>query len=61
VMENNEDFDIIINPGEVLGGTPIIFHAHTSMAVVKGMSSFIMENPDALKIAHIKVWVRRSR
>lgn len=58
VLENPNDFDVIIHPGELLAKPPITFPANSLMAVKKGMSSFILENPNALKKAKLRVTVR---
>ncbi len=61
VVENLENFDVLLHPGEILAKPPIILHANTITAVKKGMSSFIFENPDPTHIAKIRSTVRRSR
>ncbi|MEI6817691.1 MAG: hypothetical protein WCL14_13865 [Bacteroidota bacterium] len=58
VFENLNNFPIIIHPGEVMAKPPITLKAGELMAVKKGMSSFILENPDALNKAKIRVTVR---
>ena len=61
VIENLNDFDVIIHPGEYLAKPPITFAANSIIAVKKGMSCFILENPDDVRIAKIRATVRRSR
>jgi hypothetical protein len=58
VLENMNPFDVILHPGAVLGHPPITFPANSLMAVKKGMSQFILENPNALSKAKIHVTVR---
>lgn len=59
VMENPNAFDVIIHPGSVLGHPPVTFPANSLMAVKKGMSQFILENPNALSKAKLKVTIRK--
>ncbi len=59
VFENLNSFPIIIHPGGVLGKPPFTLKAGELMAVRSGMSRFIMENPDPINKAKIRVTVRK--
>ena len=61
IIDNPNAWAVLIYPGLNMTKPPITLAANSSMAVGKGMSSFVMQNPDALRIAKITTMVRRSR
>ena len=61
VIENLEDFKVIIHPGVTMSRPPIYLEGKSIIAVKQFMSQFIMENPDPVRKARIRSTVRRSR
>jgi hypothetical protein len=59
IINNPNAWDVLIYPGKDMTKPPVTLKANTSMAVAKGMSSFVMQNPDALRIAKITTTVRK--
>ena len=58
VIHNLNDFDVLIHPGREIGSSPKVLKANELMAVEKGMSEFVFENPDNLRIAKIISTIR---
>ena len=59
IIDNPNAWDVLIYPGKDMTKAPVTLKANSMMAVVKGMSSFVMKNPDALRIAYITTTVRK--
>ncbi len=60
IITNLNDFEILIYPGPDMLKVPHILKAGEVMAVKKGMSEFILYNPNPLELAKISVTVRKA-